>query len=174
MTVLTHCFCLHRSHTPSPTKLGAFERKCIDESLVLALQIVNRLLPANPLVMPILAKIFDPTPSYYAGTKVSWNQYAGFPQVRIGLTRKFAEMGGFGNVLAVLKDPEAQWLGAETLGLLVKALCECIGQVPDDVREELVATVAKSLLTLSDEHLKRENTEHLHALIRALGHAYMW
>jgi hypothetical protein len=66
------------------------------------------------------------------------------------------------------------WAGAEALNVLVKALCETIAVVQDSLREELVATVARSLLTLSDEQLKRENTEVLHSLLRALGHAYSW
>jgi hypothetical protein len=136
--------------------------------------ICNKLLPDSPLALPVLAKLFDPTPAYYAGTKVSWNQYSGYPQVRISIARKFAEANGFSKVLSVLKDPETPWLGTDVLGILVKALGECFVQVPDEVREDLVATVANSLLRLSDDLLKRELTEPLHALIRALGHAYMW
>ena len=158
----------------SPSKLGHFERKCIEESLSLAMTICLRLLPEHPRFLPVLVKIFDPTPIYYAGVKIGWSQTAGFPQVRVMFTRKFADNHGFAHVLAVLKHPEQPWLGTEALAILLKALCESIAQVQDQVREELIATVAKSLLTLSDEQLKRENTEHLNGLIRALCHAHAW
>jgi hypothetical protein len=46
--------------------------------------------------------------------------------------------------------------------------------VNDSVREGLIDEISKSLLTLGDEQLKRENTESLHSLIHGLEHAYQW
>ena len=138
------------------------------------MNICLRLLPDHPRFLPVLVKIFDPTPVYYAGVKVGWSQTQGFPQVRVMFVRKFADSHGFDHVLAVLKHPEQPWMGTEALAILLKALCDSIAQVQDEVREELIATVSKSLLTLSDEQLKRENTEHLNGLIRALCHAHAW
>ena len=39
---------------------------------------------------------------------------------------------------------------------------------------EIITEMTKSLLTLGDEQLKRENTESLHSLICALGQVYQW
>jgi len=143
---------------------------------VLSAHIATKLLPDMPRFLPVVVKIFDPTCTYYAGSKSgTWaSQYQGFPQARITLVKRFASLNGFDAVLAALRHADAVWAGAEALNVLVKALCETIALVQDSLREELVATVARSLLTLSDEQLKRENTEVLHSLLRALGNAYSW
>lgn len=49
-----------------------------------------------------------------------------------------------------------------------------INLIDETVRVEIISEVTKSLLTLGDEQLKRENTESLLSLIRALGQVYNW
>ena len=49
-----------------------------------------------------------------------------------------------------------------------------INFIDENVRVEIITEMTKSLLTLGDEQLKRENTESLHSLICALGQVYQW
>ena len=72
----------------------------------------------------------------FLGIKVSWTHYAGFPAVRLGLARKFAEKNGFGCVLDLLRKPDATWLGAETLSILLKSFCEV-----NQINEIVVVTI---------------------------------
>ena len=46
--------------------------------------------------------------------------------------------------------------------------------IDETVRVEIINEMTKSLLTLGDEQLKRENTDSLHSLIGALGQVYQW
>ena len=160
----------------SPSKVGPFERKCVEEALLLSTSIAIRILPEMPRFLPVLVKIFDATCVYYSGSKGgTWtSQYQGYPQVRLNIVKKFAGASGFNAVLSAMKHPDATWLGTDALAVLVKAMCDSITHVSDESDEELAATVARSLLTLSDEQLKRENTDVLHSLIRSLGLLYTW
>jgi hypothetical protein len=51
----------------SPSKLGIFEKKIVEDSLELAVTIVVKLLPLKINMLDVLARIFDPVIPFYQG-----------------------------------------------------------------------------------------------------------
>lgn len=99
-----------------------FERGCIDECLNHALVICFQTLPEDSRYMNTLIHMFNHHVMYFSGTKTAAYHHPGFPLVRIQLVRKFAEMGGFQVLHDLMKKPDAQWLGAESSAIFLRAM----------------------------------------------------
>ena len=99
-----------------------FERGCIDECLNHALVICVQTLPEENRYMNVLLHIFNVQVMYFHGIKTAAYHHPGFPMVRIHLIRKFAEMEGFKLLHDLFKKSDAQWIGAEYLVIILRAL----------------------------------------------------
>ncbi len=52
----------------SPTKIGNFEKSCVEESIQSTTLILLKLLPTNPMLyLSVLVRIFDKNCPYYKG-----------------------------------------------------------------------------------------------------------
>ena len=55
----------------SPTKLGTFEKKCIEDSLTYSVAIIIKSLPQNPLLyLNVIVRILDKNVTYYTGYNI--------------------------------------------------------------------------------------------------------
>jgi hypothetical protein len=57
----------HHYYSRSPSKLGPYEKKLIEECLLYALVIVIKTLPERPNYIQVWVKCLDPSQIYYAG-----------------------------------------------------------------------------------------------------------
>lgn len=101
-----------------PTKIGAYERSCVQESLGLAMQVVSRDLEIQVerqqaqlnekhghkeeqnfecKTLEVLATAFNKKRPYYKGNKGNWNvnHLSGLPEIRLKTIEKFRQEQGF-------------------------------------------------------------------------------
>jgi len=87
-----------------PHKIGQMERNCVEESLKLAVTIVNddlktkvQVSSGECIVLEVLGMVFNRKKMFYKGPKQNWNtNMTGLPEVRIQMINKFRLIGGFG------------------------------------------------------------------------------
>eukprot|EP00537_Pseudo-nitzschia_pungens_P003953 CAMPEP_0172367922 /NCGR_PEP_ID=MMETSP1060-20121228/24635_1 /TAXON_ID=37318 /ORGANISM="Pseudo-nitzschia pungens, Strain cf. cingulata" /LENGTH=3187 /DNA_ID=CAMNT_0013092347 /DNA_START=34 /DNA_END=9597 /DNA_ORIENTATION=- len=104
-----------------PLKVGNNERRCVEESLTLAVTIISndleiqiergRRAPRGPngvacRTLDVLACVFCKKKQYYKGTKGSWNvnHLSGLPLTRLILAEKFLEEHGFARLVEYMSD----------------------------------------------------------------------
>lgn len=56
--------------------------------------------------------------------KVNLIYHPGCPTVRMQMARKFADLDGFRVLLSLLRNPNIQWMGAESLQIILKSMTE--------------------------------------------------
>ena len=158
----------------------------------LAVKILIKLLKTEPSLVDALVRICNRSVTFYAGTdlhvqfyvayicrnpfnnacntgsRTSWTNYPGDPHTRISVISKFSELGGFSIIRDMLRRPDAPWLGADKLTVLVVALNDIDTGFTADVSGEIVDEVMRQLMDLSEERVKKESTDSLSALIRSL------
>mmetsp|Transcript_43869 Transcript_43869/g.105841 ORF Transcript_43869/g.105841 Transcript_43869/m.105841 type:complete len:3072 (+) Transcript_43869:108-9323(+) len=86
-----------------PTKIGAHERNCVQESLALAVSIVSIDLEiqiqqkGECKLMDTLSLVFNKKKAYYKGNKANWNvsHLSGLPEVRLKMIERFRHEQGF-------------------------------------------------------------------------------
>lgn len=152
-----------------PSKMGNYEKNCVEDSLGLSIMILLKLLPDDPTAhFNVLIRIFDKNVSYYAGSKTYWTSFPGNHHTRIFCIKRFAENNGFPYVLQAIKNPDLTWLGAETLFIFVRALLDADRDVDQSLAGEILEEVMRQILRLSEDQIKKESTETFANLIRAI------
>eukprot|EP01038_Epipyxis_sp_PR26KG_P004500 gene4500-6357_t len=155
----------------STSKVGTFEKTVIDDSILLSLKILFKLLPSNPKYLNILSRIFDSSIPYYQGTKIGYTFSPGYPMIRVQMARRFAEAKGFYMVGEIFKKSDFAWLGSEIMLHILKILTvqEVSMHVEDSVKEDMVVTIMNIIISLPDESLKKENLDNLNQVIHVVG-----
>eukprot|EP01039_Chlorochromonas_danica_P010659 gene10659-11821_t len=158
----------------SPSRLGALERQIVEDGLYHALCISLVRMSDMPHLLAVISRVFDPKIPFYSGSKLGYTFTPGFPQVRIQLSRKFAELRGFLKVSELLKRSDVPWLGAEIFLHLLNTiqLPEISSLVDDKIRESLLNSTMERLRLLPDEILKKEATDVMSSLIQAVGSVF--
>jgi len=152
----------------NPKIVGANERKCVDLSMTYALGIIVNQMPGLKY-LDVLIRILDPATIHYAGKRVSMVHVPGFPASRLEMLNVFARLDGYTKLLNAIRQPDCGWLGTRKIYVIVKALSESFAVVDEGIRIEFAEEIMTRLRSMSDEQSKKESTDHLGQLIRAIG-----
>ncbi|VEU44224.1 unnamed protein product [Pseudo-nitzschia multistriata] len=104
-----------------PLKVGQMERRCVQESLTLAVTIISndleiqiergRRAPLGPndvscRTLDVLACVFCRKKQYYKGSKGNWNvnHLSGLPLIRLNLAETFMQEDGFARLVEYMAD----------------------------------------------------------------------
>jgi hypothetical protein len=119
------------------SKIGQFERNCVEESLKLAILIVSEDLKLKPNadageceILEVLAMLFNRKKLYYKGAKPNWNaNLTGLPEVRIQIINTFRSAKGF-SVLANYLSARVATVHFPSLEILHQLLCAAHDVIP--------------------------------------------
>jgi len=149
----------------NPSKIGAFERGKIEDSLDLSVRIILEILPVNPGYLDVLVKVFNRNATYYAGSKTCWTNFPGDPHTRVSCIAKFYNSNGFRVVHSILTQ---SWQGADVLYVLLSALKDVDTRLTSDISSIIISDVMQQLMDLPEEQVKKESSESLSGLLRCL------
>ncbi len=176
-----------------PQKIGAMEKKCVQDSLLQGLLICLEDLklrkdPAagDSAVLEVLSLIFNKKMQFYKGSKHNWNtNMNGMPEVRIRLIEKFRASRGFFHLGAYL-DARIAKDGFPPCGVIKLFLDAARDAVPLDnfdgrnevktvFEDDIISTaqaVMNSLEQKSEDELKRISHDDLNTLRWAMQNIY--
>lgn len=155
----------------SPSKLGAFEKNILEESMIISMKIILKLVGKIPKLLAVLARIFDPSIPFYSGSKIGYSFSPGYPVVRLQMARKFAEAKGFNVLMDAMRAPQFPWPGGDVLLNILRTIqnAEINALVDDAVKDGITSIIMVKMLALPDEQIKKENTDTIATLINTIA-----
>eukprot|EP00536_Pseudo-nitzschia_multiseries_P011383 jgi/Psemu1/326427/estExt_fgenesh1_pg.C_3830003 len=160
-----------------PLKVGNNERRCVEESLTLAVTIISndleiqiergRRAPRGPndvacRTLGVLACVFCKKKQYYKGTKGSWNvnHLSGLPLTRLKLAEKFLEERGFARLVEYMAD--------RTIAEDYSSTDEKRGRALEQAAIDVSKATMRYITSCSEEALKKIPMEDLKLLVHDL------
>jgi len=148
-------------------KITQHQRSCVETALLTAAALAADCLERdNRAHLRTLIALFDNERSFYRGSKTSWSNAAGAPEVRIKCIRAFSQRSGISLLEEALRHQS--WLLARPASILLKAALDVSDDVPgDDALVKLTRTIMSQASRLDGEDLRNDNAE---AMSKLLGH----
>lgn len=82
--------------------------------------------------------------------------------------KRFNEGGGFATIYDILQNPLVPWLGVEKLQIILRALSDTDNGFVSVLGQKIVTQIMKQLTDLSEDLLKKESTDSLVAMVKAM------
>ena len=80
----------------TPSKIGHFERQCVELALKHATPVIAALLEAGEgHALDTLVQLFNRKRAFYKGVKTYWSTLPGAPEVRAARIEQFGDVGGW-------------------------------------------------------------------------------
>jgi len=176
-----------------PQKIGAMEKKCVQDSLLQGLLICLEDLkckrdPAagDSAVLEVLSLLFNKKMQFYKGSKHNWNNNMnGLPEVRIRLIEKFRSARGFYHLGAYLDSRIAKegFPPSSIIKLFLDAARDAVPmdnfedhiEVKTAYEDDIISTtqaVMKNMEHKSEDELKKISHDDLNTLRWALQNIY--
>ena len=173
-----------------PSKIGPHERKCVQDSLALAVAIVALDLDiqiqrkGDCKLLDVLSMVFNKKKAYYKGNKGNWNvnHLVGLPEIRLQMIDRFRQEKGFAllNQYMVDRINTPLFPRLESLHQILQAIGDAVpgrtpgtdhGQAAIQMEDDAIA-VSKAVMEYikgaSDEALKKIATEQLSTIVHHL------
>jgi hypothetical protein len=177
-----------------PGKIGPMERQCVQDSLLIAAEVVAADLSiqiqrnGDSKVLDVLNLIFNKKKAYYKGTKGNWNSnnYSGLPEVRLKVIERFRAHKGFQSLEKYLRDRigTADFPTLDALRIILSALGDSLISRPTAAEqaaefkgmEDDAIGVSKAVMdnmnNCDEEALKKFPSENMMGMIHDLQRVF--
>jgi ubiquitin C-terminal hydrolase len=147
-----------------PHILGALEKSCVEDSTLLIVKLMHHF----PLRMDMVLRIFDVHNTYYSGSRSNYQNFLGLPELRINALKIFAENAGFERICEQYCPFDGRWPPTPEMLIIMRALKDAGAAAPREICAGLEKFVVTHLLSMSEEQLKKESTDHMSHMITLL------